>query len=261
MVDPRTTALKLTAQLRATFADELRSVLVFGSVPRGEAIPGVSDLNTLVLLDSVATPSIARAAPVLQDWIRQGNTPPHMYSVAEWSGMRDTFAIEISDMQDARDVLWGTDPITADAVASSDLRLQTKSEIRETLLHLRLRLMLGSRSPEEVGTLLLAGFPSFSAYMRAALRLSGERPGYETRPVIERTAALIGTDPQPMLRCWTARRTLRNLATPLTDPLVEQYMTFAHDLLKYLDRIPEDSRVPGGARPSGYSGSTTTVTG
>ncbi|MFI5231449.1 MAG: hypothetical protein ACHQSE_02940 [Gemmatimonadales bacterium] len=258
MVDPRTTAMKLTAQLRATFGEQLRTVVVFGSVPRGEAIPGVSDLNTLVLLDTVGTSSLARAAPVLQDWIRQGNTPPHIYSTEEWSGMRDTFAIEISDMQDARDVLWGTDPVTADPVAPGDLRHQTESEARETLLQLRVRLMLGYKSPEEIGALLLSGFPSFSAYLRATLRLNGENPGRETRPMLERAAAIIGTDPKPMLTCWTARQTFRNIVIPLKDPLVEQYLSFVRDLITHLDQLPEAAPPsPSGGPLSRHSNSTT----
>ncbi len=103
MADARTTAAKLTALLRTTFAADLRSVVVFGSLPRGESIPGVSDLNLLVILESITAQTLVRAAPVLQQWIRQGNTPPYLYSWEEWRGMQDSFAIEISDMNDARD--------------------------------------------------------------------------------------------------------------------------------------------------------------
>ncbi|MGH7653651.1 MAG: hypothetical protein ACREN6_03215 [Gemmatimonadaceae bacterium] len=236
MADPRTTAAKLTARLRDTFRDELRTVVLFGSVPRGEAIPGVSDLNTLVLLDSAGTTMIARAAPVVRDWIRQGNTPPHIYSADEWLGMRDTFAMEIADMQDARDVLWGTDPVPIDPVQFADLRIHAERETRETLLQLRLRLMLAD-SASDIGGLLLAGLPSFAAYMRAAIRLGGQEPGLDTPPVIERFGKLIGSDPAPMLTCWTTRRTLRNLQVPLTDPLVDQYLGFARDLLQYLEDV------------------------
>jgi len=255
MTDPRTTAAKLTARLRDTFRDELRAVVLFGSVPRGEAIAGVSDLNTLVLLDSVATAILARAAPVVRDWIRGGNTPPHIYSVEEWAGMRDTFAIEMADMQDARDVLWGKDPVTLDAVQFSDLRLHAERETRETLLQLRLRLMLAADSATDVGALLLSGLPSFTAYMRAALRLSGEEPGLDTRPVIERAAKLIDSDPAPMLTCWSTRRTLRNPTVPLTDGLVEQYLGFVNDLLRYLEvvrvAVPERRGATVGVRTSG----------
>src|SRR4051812_37289779 len=211
MADPRTIAAKLTAQFRTTFPDELRSVVVFGSLPRGEAIPGVSDLNLLILLESMTAQTLVHAAPVLQQWIRQGNTPPYLYSLEEWGGMQDSFAIEISDMNDAREVLWGFDPVAVDAVTYAGLRQQTEREIRDTLLHLRLRLMVATSGPSDIGSLLLSGFPSFNAYMRATLRLAGQSPGLESRSVIERAALLIGADATPMLTCFDVRNTTRRL--------------------------------------------------
>jgi hypothetical protein len=243
MADPRTTAAKLTAQLHMTFGDELRSVVVFGSVPRGEAIPGVSDLNLLVLLDSMSPPILVRAAPLLLQWIRQGNTPPYMYSWEEWQGMQDTFAIEIADMNDAREVMWGTDPVTTDAVTYEGLRIQAERETRDTLLHLRLRLMVNAQSPSEIGSLLLSGFPSFTAYMRAALRLRGESPGIKTRAVIERMAQVLEVDPAPMLTCHDARRSHQLLEIPLTDPLVERYMAFVRSLLQHLNDLPTERTI------------------
>ena len=240
MADARTTAAKLSAHFRTALADELRSFVVFGSLPRGEFIPGVSDLNILVLLESLTTPKLVRAAPLLQQWIRQGNTPPCLYSWAEWAGMQDTFALEIADMNDAREVLWGEDPVAVDAVTYANLRRQTEREIRDTLMHLRLRLMVATSGPTDVGALLLSGFPSFTAYMRAALRLAGEQPGLETRPVIERAAALFGADPTPFLTCFDARRTTPDLAVPLTDPMVDRYMAFVSALLQYVDQLPGD---------------------
>jgi hypothetical protein len=236
MVEPRSVGARLTSQLKKTIGSELRSVVVFGSVPRGEAVPGVSDLNVLVLLESLAPTRLARLAPLVQDWVRGGNTPPHFYTVDEWLGMADTFAIEIADMLDAREVVWGLDPVTPDTVTLADLRLHTEREIRETILHLRLRLVLATNVRGEVGSLLLAGLPSFTAYMRAALRLTGQPAPRETGIAIERAAAVIGADPKPMLECWRMRRTHRSLDIPVTDPLVEQYIEFAQQLLQYLDR-------------------------
>lgn len=238
MADSKTTAAKLTSQFHTKFGDELRSVVLFGSVSRGESIPGVSDLNVLVLLESMSLPTLERAAPLLHDWIRQGNTPPHMYSAAEWAGMPDTFAIEIADMIDARDVLWGDDPITPASGSHVDLRRQVEREIRDTLLQLRLRLMVNARHPREIGALLLSGFPSFAAFMRSTLRLAGDAPGLATRSVIERSAALIGADPTTMLRCWDARRLRRQLALTLTDPMVGSYFAFVDRLLAHVDGLP-----------------------
>lgn len=253
MADARTTAAKLTALLRTKFAEDLSSVVVFGSLPRGEAIPGVSDLNLLVILESITAQTLVKTAPVLQQWIRQGHTPPYLYSREEWAGMQDSFAIEISDMNDAREVLWGVDPVVVDSVTYAGLRQQTEREIRDTLLHLRLRLMVATSGPADIGSLLLSGFPSFNAYMRAALRLAGQSPGLETRPVIERAAQLIGADATPMLTCLDARTTTHRLEAELTDPLVQQYLEFVRALLLHVDALPADYAGPSDAeRRSGH---------
>jgi hypothetical protein len=142
----------------------------------------------------------------------------------------------MADMQDAREVLAGIDPITPGSVTNRDLRVHTEQEIRETLLHLRLRLLLGANSPDEVGSLLLSGLPSFTAYMRAALRLSGVAAPPDSRNVIELASRVIDADPKPMLDCWQTRRTMRRLALPITDPLVEEYTAFTRHLVMYLDQ-------------------------
>lgn len=250
MADPRTIAAKLTAQFRSTFADELRSVVVFGSLPRGESIPGVSDLNILILLESMTTRTIGRAAPLLQQWIRTGNSPPYLYSWDEWSGMQDTFAIEIADMNDARDVLWGVDPIAIEALSYANLRMQTEREIRDTLLQLRLRLMVAASGPLDVGALLMSGMPSFSAYMRATVRLADETPGLSTRSVIESTAKLIDADASAMLNCLEARQTTHRLEVALNDPLVDGYLTFVGALLQHVDRLPNTRGPDGGSGPA-----------
>lgn len=255
MADPRTSAAKLTAQFRTALADELRSVVVFGSLPRGESIPGVSDLNLIILLESMMSPTLVRTAPILQQWIRQGNTPPHLHTWDEWSGMQSTFAIEIADMCDAREVLWGEDPVTVDTIPYAALRLQTAREIRNMLLHLRLRLMVATNGPAEVGALLLSGFPSMAAYMRSALRLSGESPGLATPPVVERAAQLLGIDPTPMMSCFEARRTTHHLDVGLTDSMVDRYMTFASTLLKYVEQLPASHPAPDPRDGPGGGGS------
>lgn len=251
MPDPRTIAAKLTAQLHTTFADDLRSVVVFGSLPRGEAVPGVSDLNILVLLESTAPAALVRAAPVLQQWIRQGNTAPYVYSWEEWGGMHDTFAIEITDMSDAREVLWGEDPVNGDAVTYAGLRSQTEREIRDMLLHLRLRLMVAATDAADIGALLMSALPSLTAYLRAALRLDGQAPGLATRPVVERAAALVGADPEPVLAALHARRTTHRLEVGLGDAFTERYMAFARALLRHLDGLPANAPARAAAPPGG----------
>jgi predicted nucleotidyltransferase len=237
MVDPRKTAARLAQDLRSTFGEDLRGVVLYGSVARGEVVPGVSDVNILVLMEDVGPSHLAAAAPLIQDWIRRGNTPPHVYSMDEWRGMSDTFAIEISDMQEAREVLMGEDPVADDSVDPADLRTHAEQEMRQTLFKMRIRTLISANDPAEVGSLLQAGLPSFTAYMRAALRLSGERPDRDTESVIERTALRIHADPKPMRTCWRARKSLQRLNVSIGDPLLAEYNQFNQALIRYLDHL------------------------
>jgi hypothetical protein len=239
MLDPRSVAKRLSEQFHSAFGEELRSVVLFGSVARNEEIPGVSDVNILVLLDRVTPAELALAAPLAGDWVRAGNTPPFTFSWDEWTGMGDTFAIEMSDMVDAREVIFGADPLTNDPFDAAALRLHAEREIRQTMLQLRLRMLLSARDPLELGHLLLSGLPSFSAYMRVALRLSGERAPSDTESVITAIADRIGGDPRPMLRCQEARRKLEVPNVSIRDPLVEGYTDFAARLVDHLDALTE----------------------
>jgi len=122
MPDPKSTAAAFTKRLSTAFGTDLQSVVLFGSVARGEAIPAVSDVNLLVLVSELKTTHLVAAAPLAQQWVRSGNTPPHVYTLDEWSGMGDTFAIEIADMKDAREVIFGADSVSQLASTPAELR-------------------------------------------------------------------------------------------------------------------------------------------
>ena len=205
MHDPRAVAENLTGEFRDAFGDDLRSAVLFGSVARGEAIPGISDVNVLILLDRIGPVELDRAAPLARAWVRAGNTPPLLVEEGEFPRMHDTFAIEISDMAGAREVIYGKDPLSSDSLPDAgELRLHAEREIRQTLLQLRLRMLLTAGDPFELANLLLSGIPSFGSYMRAAIRLDNGRAPNDTESTITAAAALIGADPEPMLR--TAER-------------------------------------------------------
>jgi hypothetical protein len=238
MLDPRTVADNLLAEFSSIFGDELRSVVLYGSVARGDSIPGVSDVNTLVLLESLTPSDLARMAPLACEWVRAGNTPPLTLSWDEWAGMRDTFAIEVSDMLDAREVVHGADPLHDEpTVDPRHLRLHTERELRRTMLELRARMLLSVNEPQELGRLLLSGIPSFAAYMRVLLRLRGAKPPPDTESVIQQAAHDLGADGTAMLRCQEARRRLEVPSVQILDPLVREYTDFAHRLQSYIDEM------------------------
>lgn len=221
---------------------------MFGSVARGESIPGVSDVNVMILVDSISASQLAAASRSTREWVRSGNTPPYLFSWDEWRGMGDTFAIEIADMRDARQVIHGPDPVQDKTTEMPHLRLHVEQEIRETLLQLRLRLLLTAGNARDVGNLLMSGLPSCAAYMRAVLRLHGETPPLDSGEVVERAATLVDVDADAMRAVLEARRSRTSLPLAITDPPVDRYMEFLRRLLAFVDAptVRDRSRVEAG---------------
>ena len=235
---PREAAERLTAGLREKAGTNLRSVVLHGSVARGEAIAGVSDVNVLVLLHEAGPAELRAIAPLAREWLESAGGPPLILTDREWKRATDVFAIEVADMKDAHELLFGMDPVAALEPKRSELRLQTERELRGKLLQLREGTLLAAEAPVELGWLLSAALPSFTAYMRATLRLSSREVPRDTPSVILATAEVIEADPSPFAAVWEARTAGRKLEINIDDAIVGDYYGLAERMADHVDRLP-----------------------
>ncbi len=239
MADPKETAERYAAELASVLGPRLRSVVLYGSVARGEAVPGVSDINLLVLLDLVDPVALRIASPLARRWAEAGNSAPLVASWHEWEESADAFAIEVADMRDAHLVLRGGDPIAHLPEDLLSLRLQAERELRGKLVQLRTGLLLSADRHQEIGHLLLRALPSFTTYFRAILRLDGKKPPASTEEVIRQAGKLAGFEPEPLLRAWEARRAARPLKLAVDDPLTTGYYAAVVRATEYVDSLSE----------------------
>lgn len=242
MGDPRKTARSFAAELESLFGDRLRSALLYGSVARGEAIPSVSDINLLVLLDDVALADLAAASGLARAWVERGNTAPLLLGAEEWRRGADVFAVELSDMKDHHEVLSGDDPLEGLSVDPRALRLQTERELRGKLLQLQEGLLVSSGHAREVATLLLAALPSFTTYLRALLRLQGRAVPATTAEAVREACALASADPDGLLDAWRARAGRRPPEWSLEAPPVPAYWEAVRRITTYVDTLASEER-------------------
>ncbi|MFQ5889009.1 MAG: hypothetical protein ACE5JR_03040 [Gemmatimonadota bacterium] len=237
MTDPLETAKKFADELAVAFGDELRSVLLYGSVPRGEAVPGVSDINVLVLVERIRLAGLGNVSSLARRWIEGGNTAPLLLSWHDWAHSADAFAVEIADMKQHHKVLRGDDPLAELQVVLSTLRHQTEHELRGKMVQLHEGLMLAAPKPEELGRLLLTALPSFTTYLRTTLRLGGRAVPDRTEEMIPAAASVVGGEPDAFLRAWRARITGKAPAVRLDDPFVAGYYGLVERTVEWVDGL------------------------
>ncbi|HUH13170.1 MAG TPA: nucleotidyltransferase domain-containing protein [Longimicrobiales bacterium] len=242
MVKPMELAERFVTTMAGELEGGLRSALVYGSVARGDAIPGVSDVNILLLLDSVTMETLEQLSPLARGWAEQGNTAPLLLDWESWGRAADVFSVEVSDMLEHRRLIRGEDPLDGVRVQPRSLRAQTERELRGKLIQLHEGLLLAAPEPDRVGELLLAALPSFATYFRATLRLAARPVPATTPETIAATAVLVGGDAGAFQEAWQARAQGHAPALRPTDGTVRGYYALVQRVTEHVDRLLEETQ-------------------
>ena len=236
-MDARQNAKQLVIEWLTMFGPRLRSALLYGSVVRGEAVKELSDVNVMLLLDTIDAGTLKRASHSTRVWLKTAREAPLLFEWDQWQRAHDVFAIELADMQDAHEVLHGDDPLAGATIDESAIRLQAERELRGKLLQLQTGLLVAGETPADVGKLLMQSIPSFTTYMRTILRLAGQPARSDTLDVINRACAVVGGSADPYVQVWEARLDKRSLKVAVDDPLVDAYYDTAERMADYVDTL------------------------
>jgi predicted nucleotidyltransferase len=112
-------------ELRRRYRQQLRAVFLYGSAARGDFIPGRSDLNLLIVLQSVGLDELAVAADLFQRRNRAG-IAPLLLATDELRLAARVFPLEISDIKESVRLLKGTHLIHGTQVVTDDIRAQCR---------------------------------------------------------------------------------------------------------------------------------------
>lgn len=242
MHEMRAAAETFTGDIQDALGPRLRSVVLHGSVARREAVKGVSDVNLLVLVDTVDPGLLRGLAPLARRWLEKERALPLVLTWDEWRAASDSFAIETADMLEARVCLAGDDPMEEADVRHRDLRVQAERELRGKLIHLREGTLAAADRPEELGRLLLTALPSVTTYLRAALRLAGKGVPDSSPATIQQAATLVGGDADRLHELWKLRERRKVPKVDVDDPRTTAVHHVLEQTAHYVDTLSGDAR-------------------
>lgn len=239
MRDPVEIAGRFAEHLAEVYGATLRSVILYGSVARGDAVDGSSDINLLIVVEQIRLADLERVTPLARHWIVEQRCAPMLIGAQEWPRAGDAFAIEVAEMTDHRKVLLGEDPLAGVEVDRAALRSQAEHELRGRLVQLHEALMLAALEPERVGGVLLAALPSFATYFRTALRLAGRPAPARMEEAVRAVATLVGGSPEGALAAVAGRESREPPRLTVADPATTTYYDLVRRVLAYVDDFEE----------------------
>jgi hypothetical protein len=236
MLSTETKLTDLVSRMKEFAAENLESMILYGSAARGDFKEGHSDLNVLCVLRSVAARELTRVTPVVHWWCKDQNEPaPLFFTAEELRQSADVFSIELLDMQDGRRVLYGTDVIDGIPVPMNLHRVQVERDLRTLLLKLRQHYLLTGQKESELRAAEAKSASSVFALLRHALIAFDEEPPVSAPEVFARIAALTGADAE----AFAAAFKLRDRHAHVDDVArsYEKYLNALTVVISALDKI------------------------
>jgi len=186
------TVEQFAAEVSRALGDRLVALLLYGSWARGTHVPDRSDVNTLLICDTVDDALFAALAPAMRAWTRAGHPAPLILTELEWRESADTFPIEYEDMRDAHRLLAGRDPWPGIRVERGDVRRQLEHELMGKLVRLRQAYAALHEDPKQLARVIVGSAGGFFTMLRSVLRLAGRPAPASPAELVRSAGALVG---------------------------------------------------------------------
>jgi len=162
---------KLVEALKQDSADELRSVILYGSAATDDYIEKKSDYNVLVVTQTLGIQTLKAFSKAAVAWEKAGNPAPLLFTEERLAQATDVFPIELLDIYECHRVLYGENVVENLTIDPRNLRLQIEHELRGNLIKLRQRYLLTQGKNRAVIDLMTGSLSTFMVLFRATLRL------------------------------------------------------------------------------------------
>ena len=186
------TVEQFAAEVARALGARLVALLLYGSWARGTHVPDRSDVNTLLICDTVDDALFAALAPAMRAWTRASHPAPLILTEREWRESADAFPIEYEDMRDAHRLLAGRDPWPGIQVDRGQLRRQLEHELMGKLVRLRQAYAALHEDPKQLARVVVGSAGGFFTMLRAVLRLAGRPVPASPAELVRSAAALAG---------------------------------------------------------------------
>ena len=227
----------LVQRLSGATGQNLVSVVLHGSAAADDFQPEFSDVNVLGVVGELSPPAMQSLAPVLSWWTGLGLPAPLFFTQSELQAVADVFPIEMFDIKHRHRILHGIDPFQDLEVPMALHRVQLEHEIRTKLLLLRQHYLSVAGDSAKVRHLMLDSASNFLALFRHTLIAVGEAPPHHKTEVLQRIAAKLGFDPQPLQQLLDVRQHKLKTETLDVNQVFAGYLRAIEVVVEAVDKL------------------------
>jgi hypothetical protein len=183
----------------------LVSVILYGSAAGGNFHSQYSDLNLLCVLRDSSFAALNRLTPVAEWWRKKKRHPPLILTTEELKESAGLFSIELLDMKQRHQLLFGDDLLKGLEIPMHLHRVQIGYELREKLFLLRQHLVLSGSREKLTWETMLNSLSSFTTLFRHVLIELGETQRKHSLEAVQELGARLNFDPSAFVQLIEVR--------------------------------------------------------
>jgi predicted nucleotidyltransferase len=220
--------------LKDCFGENLLSVMLYGSYVSGNFVKGVSDINTLIILEKPNPEQMEEMGRKTHRMIKRHRITPLILTREEFNNSADVFPMEYFDIKDRKRVIHGEDETKSLTLTMKNLRHQIEDRLRGEIASLR-QLIIASRGrPRVLRHLLKVWSGSLYTVFRGLLRLKGAGPiPVESSDVLKKVNETFKIETSP----FTEINKLRSGVKVDPKPLTQNLLGKLEELIRVVDKM------------------------
>ncbi|HID30443.1 MAG TPA: hypothetical protein EYP19_10635 [Desulfobacterales bacterium] len=222
---------------RRLFAEDLISVIVYGSAASGDCIPGKSDINFMMVLSEMGIDALDRAFDLIAKWKKRNVTTPLFLTEAYVRTSLDVFPIEYLNFQNSYELVYGKDILKDLSFDGKSLRMQCEREVKGKLLLLREAFLESRGKAKDLQQLIAQSLGAFVAIFNGLLHLKGKDLPNHRRDVIKNVCQAFQIDSDLFEKLLNVKEKRVKLTSPEITQLFKAYLKEIQKLWKIVDTL------------------------
>jgi hypothetical protein len=235
--DPQEIIPDIVGDLKALFADDLVSVILYGSAASGDYVPGKSDINFMIVLSDAGIGRIDQAFDLVAGWQKRNVATPLFLTEAYVRTSLDVFPIEYLNFQNNYKLVYGKDILQHLSFDSEFLRLQCEREIKGKLLLLREGFLESRGKGRNLLPLIADSLGAMMAIFNGLLHLRATELPHHHRDVIKGFCEAFEMDTALFLKLLDVKEKKVKLSDTELTGLFKDYLSEVQKLWQMVDTL------------------------
>jgi hypothetical protein len=234
---PQDIFVPLTQDYLKVFANELISLILYGSAAGGSYIRGKSDINLLVVLTPAGMNKFTDVLDPVKSWKKRHVAVPLIMTRDFIESALDSYPIEFLNMKNSHILIYGENILSELKFNPADLRLQIERELRGKLILLRQGYLEAEGKARQIRQLIANSLTAFISIFNALLYFKQGKAPQGRRDTIKEAGKLFTIDEAVFILCADIKEGRDKLSSEEVVDVFRKYLREVDNICNIVDHL------------------------